>query len=311
MHMNTQCLVRNGVTAAALLAIAICSAPSVAAAGAAAADAVANVQSGYVLPDTETWDLKSSAGEQYRIFVSRPEGDPPPEGYPVLYVLDGNAFFAGFAQTRWTQEIMDASIGRTMIVAVGYPIGDKPYAFERRMKDFTPPWTNPVPVSEQRFADWAAGGWDRFAQFLIDDLRPAVASRYHIDPHRQSLFGHSLGGLFALHMLYRHPEAFFAIIAASPSIYWNGASILAEEREFASHLASAPSKGPIARLLMVVGSREETRLEQLDAEDLARRLEPLSAYGLRSRFQVYEGEPHLGVPTRAITDTLRFAFTWP
>ncbi|MBS0387300.1 MAG: alpha/beta hydrolase [Proteobacteria bacterium] len=264
------------------------------------------------MPDAETWDITSSAGKPYRIFVSRPEGDPPAGGFPVLYVLDGNAFFAGFAESRWTQNIMDASLGRTMIVAVGYPLDDnKPYAFERRMEDFTPPWASPMPPSERPFAKWAAGGWEPFYKFLVDDLRPAVASRYHIDPNRQSLFGHSLGGLFALHVLYKHPESFFAIVAASPSIYWNGASILAEEREFASHLANAPPKSPIARLLMVVGSREETRLEQMDAEDLAKRLEPLSAYGLRSRFQVYEGEPHLGVPTRAITDTMRFVFTWP
>lgn len=307
--MYTRRLAKSMLTlAAATFAFAV----NLAARPANAATPTAGPATPYVMPDAEIWDITSSAGKPYRIFVSRPEGDPPPEGFPVLYVLDGNAFFAGFAQSRWTQNIMDASLGHTMIVAVGYPLDDnKPYAFERRMEDFTPPWANPMPPSERPFSKWVAGGWEPFYQFLVDDLRPAVASRYHINPDRQSVFGHSLGGLFALHVLFKHPESFFAIVAASPSIYWNGASLLKEEREFASRIASAPQKSPIARLLMVVGSREETRLEQMDAEDLAKRLEPLSAYGLRSRFQVYEGEPHLGVPTRAITDTMRFVFTWP
>jgi predicted alpha/beta superfamily hydrolase len=275
-----------------------------------AAAVVTPVQGGYVLPETETWDITSSAGETYRIFVSRPSGDPPEDGFPVLYVLDGNAYFAGFADSRRVQMIYDKDIGQSMIVGVGYPV-DTPYDFERRMKDFTQPWNDPVPVAEQRFSQWKVGGQDKFARFLLEELRPALAARYHINLHRQALFGHSLGGLFALHVLYKQPETYFAIIAASPSIFWNDSSLLAEERAFAAQLAKSPPKGTIARLLVVVGSREETRLEQWDAEDLSHRLAPLSAYGLRSRFQVYEGEGHLGVPTRTITDTLRWAFAWP
>ncbi len=273
-----------------------------------AAPPVSGAQSGYVLPETEVWDLTSTAGEPYRIMVSHPDGPEPPNGYPVLYVLDGNAFFAGFANSRRLQEISDHDLSNSMIVAVGYPT-DKPYDFERRMKDFTPPFRNPIPASEKPFEQWAVGGNDRFMSFLIDELRPVVARRYHIDPNRQALFGHSLGGLFALHVLYHRPEAFIAIVAASPSIYWNDQSILAEEREFVTRLAKSAFRTP--RLLVVCGEREETRQEQWDATALAQRLGPLSVYGLRSQFELYKDEPHLGVPTRAITSTLRFAFAWP
>ena len=268
------------------------------------------MQPGYVLPETEAWDLTSSGGETYRIFVSHPVGDPPPEGFPVLYVLDGNTIFGSFAEARRLQAVSDPEIGKTLIVAVGYPDG-APYDYKRRMKDFTPPFPDPMPAAETPFAQWAVGGQDNLMRFLLGDLRSAVASRYKINQRRQALFGHSLGGLFALHMLYRHPEAFVAIIAASPSIWWNDQGILAEEREFAAHLASGGTHGALARLLLVVGGREETRAEQWDAGALARRLEPLSAYGLRSQYEIFEAEPHLGVPTRAITEAMRFAFAWP
>jgi predicted alpha/beta superfamily hydrolase len=295
---------RLGLLVLAAAGLAAQASPS----SAQAAPPVSGAQSGYVLPETEMWDLTSTGGEPYRIMVSHPDGPEPPNGYPVLYVLDGNAFFAGFANSRRLQEISDHDLSNSMIVAVGYPT-DKPYDFERRMKDFTPPFRNPIPASEKPFEHWSVGGNDRFMSFLIDELRPAVARRYPIDPNRQALFGHSLGGLFALHVLYHRPEAFLAIIAASPSIYWNDQSILDEEREFVTRLAKSRFRTP--RLLLVCGEREETRDEQWDATALAQRLTPLSAYGLRSQFELYKDEPHLGVPTRAITSTLRFAFAWP
>src|SRR5690606_9941060 len=43
----------------------------------------------YALPETETWDLASDEGQPYRILVSRPDGEAPDGGFPILYVLDG------------------------------------------------------------------------------------------------------------------------------------------------------------------------------------------------------------------------------
>jgi predicted alpha/beta superfamily hydrolase len=265
----------------------------------------------YVLPESETWELTSKEGDRYEIFVSIPSGMPPPaDGYPVLYVLDGNAFFAGFAEARRMQGVMDPNIANALIVAVGYPT-DKAYDFKRRMQDFTPPFPAQIPESEKVFASWKVGGQEQLASFLIDRLRPELGRRHPINLHRQALFGHSLGGLFALHMLFRHPDAFHAIIAASPSIYWADQEILTEEREFTERLRKSNSTQHMARILLVAGEREETRLELWDVEPLAQRLSLLSGYGLRSHVEIFKDETHLTVPTRAITPAMRFAFSWP
>src|SRR3546814_5186966 len=59
----------------------------------------------YAMPATAVWAMTSEAGRTYRIFVPFPsQGESPEPGYPVLYVLDGNAAFAAFAQPRWVQE---------------------------------------------------------------------------------------------------------------------------------------------------------------------------------------------------------------
>ena len=46
------------------------------------------------LTDTQQWTLHGEAtGRDYLIQVSIPDSPPPVGGYPVLYVLDGNARF--------------------------------------------------------------------------------------------------------------------------------------------------------------------------------------------------------------------------
>lgn len=271
----------------------------------------ARAQTPYVLPETETWELASREGDQYEIFVSMPSGTPPPpDGYPVLYVLDGNSVFASFAEARRIQEISDDKLANTLIVAVGYPT-DKAYDYRRRMHDLTPPFPARVPASEKPFASWKVGGQEQFASFLLERLRPELGRRHPVDLNRQALFGHSLGGLFALHMLFRHPDAFHAIIAASPSIYWSDQEILSEEQQFTERLKQSKSPVQMARILLVAGEREETRLELWDVEPLAQRLSLLSGYGLRSRVEIFKDETHLSVPTRAITPAMRFAFSWP
>lgn len=258
----------------------------------------------YAMPSTQVWELAADSGEVYRIFVSHPAGEPPAEGWPVLYVLDGNALFASFAETRRIQE--GSALGKSIVVGVGYP-GDMAYD-TRRIYDLTAGPTDSPAYA--RFAKVRSGGWDEFLDFLTGKLRGELGKRHRIDPDRQALFGHSLGGLFALHTLFSRPGAFHAIIAASPSLFWHEQLMRAEERDFTARL-QAGKVPKVSRLLVVAGEREEDVLERWDPEDFVKRMEPLSAHGLRTRWQLYAGEGHITVPSRAVTDTLRFAFSWP
>ena len=261
---------------------------------------------GYTMPSTQVWDMTADSGEVYRIFVSYPAaGTAVPEGgFPVLYVLDGNAMFAGFAEARRIQEFSD--IGKSIVVGVGYPT-DQPYD-TRRLYDYT---GGPPPAPWQAtFAKVRSGGWNVFLDFLTGQLRREIARRYMINLDRQALFGHSLGGLFAIHALFTHPGAFHAIIAASPSLFWHEREMLAEERDFAVCLQASRTE-KVSRLMVVDGDREETALERWEPEAFVKRMEPLSAYGLFVRSETYAGEGHITVPSRSVTDTLRFAFSWP
>lgn len=259
---------------------------------------------GYTMPSTDVFEIASANGAVYRIFVSYPAVPPPPRGFPVLYVLDGNAMFAGFAEARRIQE--DADVGKSIVIGVGYPTDD---AYDmRRLNDYT---GGPAPEPwRTEFAKYPSGGWDKFLDFLTGTLRAEIGRRYRIDLERQALFGHSLGGLFAVHTLFARPGAFHAIIAASPTLYWHQQQMLKEERDFTARL-QAGIIPKVSRLMVVAGEREETPLERWDPEALVKRIEPLSAFGLRVRSEIYLGEGHVTVPSRAVTETLRFAFAWP
>ncbi|MDH7637695.1 alpha/beta hydrolase [Sphingomonas oryzagri] len=269
--------------------------------------ATASAAPGYVLPETETWELQGPGGYPYQIFVSKPEGKAPDGGWPVLYVLDGNAMFAGFAETRRIQSMDDRSeVAKSIIVGIGYKT-DKPYD-EHRLFDFT---SGPAPQPWRvAFSKVPAGGWELFLDFLTGKLRAEVNRRYGINPDRQALFGHSLGGLFAVHTLFTRPDAFHAIIAASPSLFWHDQEMQKEEHDFVARLQSG--KIPqVSRLMVVCGELEETSLERDDAVAFAKRMELLSGYGLRTKSEVYMGEGHITVPSRSVTSTLRYAFAWP
>lgn len=273
----------------------------------AAAATTGTTPTRYSMPETEVWDLEAAHGETYRIFVSKPEGKAPEDGYPVLYVLDGNAMFAGFAEARRLQGVYDGGNEKIVIVGIGYPsVG--PYD-KRRMGDFT------APLRSQKlrevYREHPSGKRDAFERFLLDQLQPEIARRYAVDEERQTLFGHSLGGLFALHMAFSPKPGFGAFIAASPSIWWDDQAILAEEQAFRQRIAADPSLASHGRIMILAGKNEEARVTVIDSVAMAERLTELSAWGVRSEFELFPGETHMSVPSRAVTTALRYAMQQP
>ena len=67
----------------------------------------------------------------------------------------------------------------------------------------------------------------------------------------------------------------------------------------------------MARLLVVVGEREEESAMTGDAILLGERLKDLSKFGLRSDYKVLEDETHISVPSSSVTMTMREVMQWP
>ena len=280
------------------------------------------------LPAAEQRAVFSRAGREYRIMIARPLNGAPSDagGYPVLYALDANACFATLAPMVWSRsQLADrATIAPAIVVGIGYPT-ELPLDMVRRTYDYTPPADvlrlSPRPDG----TPWPkTGGADEFLDFLAAELMPSIALEFSANPERQALFGHSFGGLFALHALFTRPALFRHIIAASPSVWWNERFILQAERAFSDRLRSSPID---ADVLVTVGSLEQqlTPFEEAapdrdlraqwkrqnrmldNARELSGRLASLDRFGLRMTYTEFEGEDHGTVVPAALSRAVSFA----
>lgn len=193
--------------------------------------------------------IRSADGRRsWRINIGIPRQAPPERGFPALYMLDGNAALMNFDEA-----LLGALAARTphVLVFIGYD-NDLRIDSAARTRDYTPllaPAEGAEP--EQARAPDASGGADAFLETIERRVRPAVARRAPLDPERQALWGHSLGGLFVLHALFTRSGAFQTYAAASPSLWWQKGYLLQEEARFSAHNAGHP-----ARVLMMLGGDE-------------------------------------------------------
>lgn len=183
-----------------------------------------------------------AVGPGYRLFLAVPRAPAPAGGWPVLYMLDGNAAFDFLAPEHL------ALAPGLMIVGIGYDT-DRQFARELRTLDFTAPdgpgdGLRPDHVHEGRTAGGAAIFHDR----LTGPLRAAAEAGLPVDPARRTLWGHSFGGLFTLYALLARPQGFARHAAISPSIWWDEALIRRVAQE------AAPASLP---LLVALGDREK------------------------------------------------------
>lgn len=169
------------------------------------------------------------------------------------YIVDGNALFLTATEALWRRPVDPHYAGGGIIVAIGYPLAGtgNVYHLTRRSFDLTVP-TPDKPVE-------GFGGADIFLDFIRDSVRPAVRERFpKVSVSREALYGHSFGGLFALHARFTRPDMFDAYIASSPSIWWNEKCILDEARAFIEKGEEDVSRAKkLPTLMMYLGGLEQ------------------------------------------------------
>ena len=67
------------------------------------------------------------------------------------------------------------------------------------------------------------GDGEKFAKFIVKDLKPYIDSHYRTWPDRDNtmIMGSSLGGLMSLYMALEYPEVFGKAGILSPSLWWS------------------------------------------------------------------------------------------
>ena len=195
------------------------------------------------------FQIKSkNTGHDYLIQIYKPPVAPPQHGYPVLYILDGNATFPSAVNIAQSIGAGSTKLGLDplMIVAVGYP-QQKTFDVQKRAYDYTP-----KPSSEfQAQGKYKYGGADQFIAFLNNELKPEIAQQFPINSQQQSIYGHSFGGLFVLYHFFQKPDAFQRYFAASPSLWFDQGMLFQQLK----HWQSQKSNHPL--LITTVGTHEQ------------------------------------------------------
>ncbi len=284
------------------------------------------------LPGTSYFDLPCmdfrGSGALYRIFVHVPDGEPPADGWPVLYMTDGNAVIATAADALRAQASYPkgTNVCQGMIVAIGYPTDDA-YDPLRRSWDLSPPPGAEYPPFFENTPVVRTGGADQFLDFLLQTIRPWLEQHYPIDRASQTLFGHSFGGLFALYALSQHPDAFRNWVAASPAIYWEDGIV----RTCLDRMDEAAWGKLTGRVLLSAGAYEsdvpapfeigredeEQRLSHRRkirtvglAEELAAEIVERTGRSGAASFELFAGENHMSVLPVAVNRAVQTAFDW-
>jgi len=303
------------ISVAILIAALFCSSAAMAQAPGLAANAPVTVPRSHQLDFTA-----KSNGKAYRLFIAVPAVPPPPGGYPVVYVLDGNSYFGSVMEATRARSTISGEIAAAVVVGIGYPTDDALTRLGRRFYDLTavPPAaaeraTMEGPMKAMGIVGIEYGGADILLDIIENEIKPMVGGIVRVDPKRSVLLGHSLGGLAVINALFNRPAAFDAYIAISPSIWWAGRDILKGEAGFAQKLRAGLSP----RIFIGVGSLEQaapseptpgmTREQAArhvagtamvdNAVALGKRLGQLKGgAGYRVVHRVFEGETHASVP---------------
>jgi uncharacterized protein len=204
----------------------------------------------------------------YLIQTYAPCQTPPEGGFPVLYCLDGNALFntaCDIAALIANPRKLHPQMRPVLIVAIGYP-DHSTFHEKQRARDFTP-----EPTEEQRAASpFEFGHAADFFDFLQHDLKPQVQKRFAVDAQQQSLFGHSLGGLFVLHAYLHHPHSFCKLIAASPSVWFNDFELVTLQQAWLKTTVQdcqGEKNAAVAPLMVTFGSLENNGPSKRPAEE--------------------------------------------
>lgn len=259
------------------------------------------------------------ADADFHLWIGRPVAGFAPSREPpvVLWVLDGDLYFGTAVELTRIMHQLYGELPPILVVGVAYGTDDPRVQGELRTRDLTPT-SDPGWEEMGRRIDPAwkpllpegrrVGRAREFLRFLVDEARPYVADRFETAPGAGALFGSSLGGLFAAWSVLAEPGSFDHVIAVSPALWWDRATVLDLEERTAERLTDLP-----VNLFLAAGGLEEpenvpflSRFRLIsNARTLAERLVSRGYPSLDARFQVLEGETHTSVISVGLTRGLR------
>jgi predicted alpha/beta superfamily hydrolase len=199
---------------------------------------VARWASGAALPGTITGTLRTHARVKSRhlrlprdVVVYVPPGyDRQPDlRYAVLYLHDGQNLFDPRGATIGIEWGVDETAERLIladriepIIVVGIS------STEDRLAEYSMPADSGFGPGDDSDPRRPAGLGDRYARFLVEELKPFIDKKYRTRTGREhtAVGGASLGGIISLYIGSLYPDVFSGYAVVSPTLSWNDGQIL-------------------------------------------------------------------------------------
>jgi predicted alpha/beta superfamily hydrolase len=203
--------------------------------------------------------------------------------FDVLYVLDGGNWNTGLIKQVQRFVEGEAYMPPTIIVSV--------MGIDRN-KDLTP----------TRINNWGtSGGAANFLGFIKNELIPYVNKAYPTNGDN-TLWGHSLGGMFVLYAMLNEPALFKSYIAVDPSLWWDNCLV---PKMAAGKL---PAFAGLNTTLYISGREGEDgkgmRIDTMDAV-----LKKSAPAGLNWKIQIYPNETHSSLRLKSTYDGLKYTYS--
>jgi len=228
----------------------------------------------------------------YKVWTGVPKKSAPPGGFPVLYMLDGNAAMDKLSEA-FLQKLFAAN--PPVLVAVGYQT-DLPFDLDSRAYDYTPPGTD-----AQQLRGRVGGGSAAFRQLLEETIAPAVEKGIAINPAQRGLWGHSYGGLFVLES-WLTSSFFTTTFSAVPSLARNDFQLL-KTMEVVS-----PRQAAGKHLYLMEGDGDRRAQDENSESGVLPRvrstLAQLNQHGVSATYRLFPGLTHGAMFTASLQAAL-------
>lgn len=218
------------------------------------------------------------------IQVFTPTGYTPgsTDKYDVLYVLDGGNWNTGLV--RDIQHFVEGqgNMPPTIIVSV--------MGIDRN-----------VELTPTHLETWkGSGGGDQFLAFIKNELIPYVNKNYPSNGDN-TLWGHSLSGMFAVYAMLNEPTLFKSFIAVDPSLWWDNCLVPKMAAGKLSALAG------LNTTLFITG-REGPNFHGMRIDTMETVLKNMAPRSLNWKVAAYKGETHSSIRLKSIYDGLKFTY---
>ncbi|MDX9948680.1 MAG: alpha/beta hydrolase-fold protein [Bacteroidales bacterium] len=206
--------------------------------------------------------------------------------YDVVYILDGETHLDDFI---FIYKFARYQNFLPPLILIALP-NTYTHVGNMRDRDFLP---------EKTKDNDKAGGADNFIAFLKNELIPYIDYKLHTTGCN-SLFGHSLGGVFTLYVLLNEPGLFTNYYCSDPAFAWNNRRIMTLVKE-----TFHPATG-LSKTLWITGV-EETYIN-VGIAKMDTILKETAPKWLRWKTSIYPNETHMSVRLKGIYDGLKYAY---